>query len=475
MHLLRRFSLSRRTMLRGLCGGAVVSLGLPPLEAMFNANGDALAGGEPLPRKFITWMAGNGFLLSRLEPENTGTNWELTEQLMPLADMKSYVNVCTGFQSYGQVDSFLLGHIEGITGYSGYQYTMDGFGGYYNAGGPTIDQVIADKIAETTTTSVRSLQVGISKAVLVGACNIYTTLSFRGSPGNITPLPPTFDPGEVWQTLFGIYPGPHAPEDDRAIRKSMVDIVKGQAEQLKPKLGVLDSQRIDAHLQGIAELESKISTLPPPCALPAEPTLHNNEPVGSEKITDVMNLMSELIAYALNCDITRVASIMLLAPAGETPWTEAGVSATHHTLSHNAQTIPTDLESYNTGIVYQMERLASFCQKLKDTVDPMGGNLLDSTIVYASSDLSVGWLHSINRLPVMLIGSGGGHLKTPGIHVQATENNESDPDGYNTPYMPADRNVSDILLSCLLAFDPDADSIGGGPAMSQDPCTEVLA
>ena len=163
---------------------------------------------------------------------------------------------------------------------------------------------------------------------------------------------------------------------------------------------------------------------------------------------------------------------MRLAPAGETPWTEAGVAATHHTLSHNAQTIPNDLESYNTGIVYQMERLASFCQKLKDTVDPMGGNLLDSTIVYASSDLSVGWLHSINRLPVMLIGSGGGHLKTPGIHVQATENNDSDPDGYNTPYMPADRNVSDILLSCLLAFDPDADSIGGGAAVAQDPGTD---
>jgi hypothetical protein len=453
----------------------VVSLGLPPLEAMFNANGDALAGGEPLPRKIVTWMAGNGFLLSRLEPENTGTNWELTSQLQPLADLKSYVNLCTGFQSYGQVDSFLLGHIEGITGYSGYQYSTDGAGGYYNAGGPTIDQVVADKIAETTNTSVRSLQVGISKAVLIGACNIYTTLSFRGSPGNIIPLPPTFDPGEVWETLFGIYPGPHAPEDDRAIRQTMVDIVQAQTEKLKPKLGVLDNQRLDAHLQGLFELEQKISVLPPPCALPPEPTLHNTEPVGNEKITDVNNLMSQLIAYALNCDITRVASVMLLAPAGETPYTEAGISATHHTLSHNAQTIPNDLESYHTGIVYQMERLADFANTLRNTVDPMGGNLLDSTIIYASSDLSVGWLHSISRTPVILIGSGGGHLKNPGVHVQATANSASDPDGYNTPYMPAARNLSDILLTCLQAFDPEADSIGGGEPMSSETVSEIMA
>jgi len=334
---------------------------------------------------------------------------------------------------------------------------------------------VADKIAETTTTSVRSLQVGISKAVLTGACNIYTTLSFRGSPGNITPLPPTFDPADVWETLFGLYPGPHAPEDDRAIRQTMVDIVKGQADKLKPKLGTLDNQRIDAHLQGLIELEQKISVLPPPCALPAEPTLHNDEPVGSEKITDVTQLMSQLIAYALNCDITRVASIMLLAPAGETPYTEAGISATHHTLSHNAQTIPSDLESYHQGIVYQMERLADFATTLRNTVDPMGGNLLDSTIIYASSDLSVGWLHSIARLPVILIGSGGGHLKTPGVHVQATPNSQSDPDGYNTPYMPTAGNTSDILLTCLRAFDPEAESIGGGEAMSTDTVDEIMA
>jgi hypothetical protein len=463
-------------MLRGLFGGTVVSLGLPPLEAMFNANGDALAGGEALPRKLVTWMCANGYLLSRLEPETTGTNWELTDQLQPLADVKSYVNVCTGYENHGQVGQTLYGHIEGITAYSGYQYNTDAQTFAYDAGGPTIDQVIADHIAETTVTSVRSLQVGISKNNLFqGMGTLGSAFSFRGEPGNLVPLPPSYDPGDVWETLFGLYPGPNAPEDDRAIRKTMVDIVKGQTEKLKPKLGVLDNQRIDAHLQGLFELEQKISVLPPPCELPPEPDEHNVEPIGSEHITEVNLIMAQLIAYALNCDITRIASVQLLGLAGETPWSEIGQSSTQHLLSHNAQTIPTDLENYHAGIVYQMERLADFARTLRDTVDPMGGNLLDSTIVYSSSDLSVGWLHSIARQPIILIGSGGGYLKDPGVHVQAVANSQSDPDGYNSPYMPTAKSTSDVLLTCLRAFDPDADSIGAGPALSTDVVDEILA
>jgi hypothetical protein len=441
---------------------------------MFNANGDALAGGEPLPRKIVTWMAGNGFLLSRLEPTTQGADWELTDQLAPLEGVKDYVNVCTGFELKGVPEGQgLVGHVEGITAYSGYPYDPGG-GGYYYAGGPTIDQVIVDKIHETTTTAVRSLQVGIAKYIDYGI-NLYTTLSFRGEPGNLIPLPPQYDPTEVWQTLFGLYPGPHAPIDDRALRGSMVDIVKEQADTLRPKLGALDKQRVDAHLQGLIELEQKISVLPPPCDLPPQPSLTNSEPIGSEKITEVVAIMSELVAYALNCDITRAASIMMLTPAGETPFSEAGVSATHHTLSHNAQFDATQREQYHDGIVYQMEKLGEFATTLKNTIDPMGGNLLDSTIVYASSDLSVGWLHSISRLPVILIGSGGGVLKTPGVHVQAIANDEDDPDGYDTAYMPTARNISEILLTCMRAFDPEMDSIGAGDAQATTVVDQLLA
>jgi hypothetical protein len=473
MHVLRRFSLSRRTMLRGMLGGAAVTVGLPPLEAMLNTHGDALAGGEPLPRKFVMWMCANGFLLSRLEPEDTGTSWALTPQLQPLADVKPYVNVCTGFKTHG-TDQTEIGHVEGLTAYNGYPLDAT----YYSVGGPTIDEVIAEHIDDTSPTYIRSLQVGISKPVYAGGgAPIYNAMSFRGVPGNIVPLPPITDPVEVWHTLFGLYPGPHAPKDNRALRQSMIDAVKIQADALRPKLGVLDTQRLDAHLQGVSELEHKITALLPACALPEEPTLHNTEPGGAEKITDVTNLMAQLIAYALQCDITRVASVMLLELSGDTSWGEIGLTTTQHTLSHESQYSASALEDYHACVVYQMERLGDFCNTLHTTVDPNGQNLLDSTIVYASSDLSVGWLHRTDRMPVILIGSGGGHLKSPGVHVQATPNSASDPDGVNAVGvgLPTSGNTSDILLACLQGYDASADEIGAGIARSTDPLTDILA
>ena len=41
---MKRIKLSRRTVLRGLVGGAAVAIGLPALEIFLNANGTAYAG-----------------------------------------------------------------------------------------------------------------------------------------------------------------------------------------------------------------------------------------------------------------------------------------------------------------------------------------------------------------------------------------------------------------------------------------------
>jgi hypothetical protein len=471
MHVLRNRSISRRTVLRGSMGAASVAVGLPILEAMLDSHGEALAGGDPLPRRLITWMGGNGFLLDRLEPTKVGADWQITEQLAPLGDVKDYINVCTGFANLGVVGGFPIGHIEGITAYSGWPYVFDPNFAYL-PGGPTIDQVVADGLSGTT--PVHSLQLGMAKQVFA-TCPVYGGISFRGQPGALTPLPPQYNPQAVWDSLFGIFPGPDALEDDRVLRAAILDAVQQQTNRLKTKLGTVDQQRLDAHLQGVSELSLKISALPPVCVMPEQPEHTNMEPSGQEQLALTTTVMADLLTYALECDLTRVASLMFLGPAGETPLTEAGVNSSHHINSHDAQYNPTSLEMLNDGIVFIMTQLAQVANRLRGSVDVTGTNLLDSTIIYASSDLSVGWLHSVNRHPVMLIGTGGGHLKYPGIHVQAIENDPDDPNGMTSPDMPTAGNVSDILLAVLQAFDPEADGIGGDTAASQDPLTEILA
>ena len=69
------FKLDRRTILRGTLGGTAVSLGLPPLEAMFNANGTAYAQGAPVIRRLGIFFWGGGVKHDRWNPATTGPGW----------------------------------------------------------------------------------------------------------------------------------------------------------------------------------------------------------------------------------------------------------------------------------------------------------------------------------------------------------------------------------------------------------------
>jgi len=97
--MMGRFTLDRRTLLRGMLGGTAAAIALPTLEAMLNENGDALAGGKPLPKRFMTWFFGNGIVPDRFEPTGQGANYELTPELAPFVNVKDYLTVLTGFNN----------------------------------------------------------------------------------------------------------------------------------------------------------------------------------------------------------------------------------------------------------------------------------------------------------------------------------------------------------------------------------------
>jgi len=91
-------SLKRRGFLRGLAFGVPVAIGLPVLEHFLNGNGNAFADGEALPRRFgvFFWGNGRGMDASRWNPAATGTSWEVSPQLEPLAAYKPYLNIVSG-------------------------------------------------------------------------------------------------------------------------------------------------------------------------------------------------------------------------------------------------------------------------------------------------------------------------------------------------------------------------------------------
>ena len=73
-------TLSRRGVLKGLLGGALVTVGLPALDVFLNDHGTAYADDGPVesgfPRRFGLFFWGNGMIPNRWVPAGDGPEWE---------------------------------------------------------------------------------------------------------------------------------------------------------------------------------------------------------------------------------------------------------------------------------------------------------------------------------------------------------------------------------------------------------------
>lgn len=444
------FALSRRTVLKGL--GAAVAL--PALEAMLDSHGTAYASGTPLPKRFATFFFGNGVILSRWRPPTIGVNWELTEELAPLANVKSYVNVVSGYKI--KIPN-LRGHHTGTAGIlSGHPFIpLPPEGAPYNSkfGGPSVDQVAADAIGSATT--FPSIQIAVSKRLTRGEG---PTLQFLSHRGPDAPLPQEFNPAALFNRLFASFE-PHDPADPRdRLRVSVLDAVREDARRLQARLGASDRARLDAHLTGISELRSRILALPPQftsaCVLPDAPTEDNHDVGGIEQLEAVSTVMSDLLALAWACDLTRVASYQFSGSVGGTVYSALGQTTGEHSLTHDAQR----QNDVHNAVVFVVERFAYLLGKLKASIEGTG-NLLDNGCILFSSDVCEGLVHSITDYPILVAGRAGGFLKSPGVHHRST----------------AQDNTSDVLLTCLRAVGAAAESVGSGGGFSESLCTGIVA
>src|SRR6266542_5743984 len=97
----RRARLSRRVFLKGITlSGAPISVGLPPLVAMFNGNGTVYAAEAatvikkeaPIESRFVIWINGNGIPERYWIPAETGSNYRMTACLSPLAPFRNDIH-----------------------------------------------------------------------------------------------------------------------------------------------------------------------------------------------------------------------------------------------------------------------------------------------------------------------------------------------------------------------------------------------
>jgi len=412
---------SRRAFLRG--AGAV--LALPTLEAMLNGNGTAYAQGAALPKRFVVFFWGNGNDPAAWTPAVTGTAWDPMPSQQALLPLKADVTLVSGMKL--PVRNTNNPHVEGVVGlmaggnpllHASYNGT-NGDWNFMTVPGPSADQVVASAIGGTT--AFRSLELGVTP--VHGSTGPGQAVSYISHSAPYTPNACSVDPAAVFQRLFGNgLPNPQPTDAPlKRVRASILDAVKADAADLKRRLGVNDQRRLDAHLDGVRALEQRINAMPAPppsaCRLPAAP-------MPGPGVAERAQVMGELAAMALACDLTRVVTLQLSSPASHSRFdaypselTCGGEAKSFHEYEHCA--------GYDAPVKavlkYFVDRYAAFVGQLK-ALPEGAGSLLDGCAVLGCSELGGGWNHQHDNMPLIVAGRAGGAL-TPGRHIAAPNEN----------------------------------------------------
>ncbi len=459
----------RRAFLQTLAAGCSA---LPFLRLVEDSYAEA--DGEPPPRRFIGVYHPHGIAaehFTRRDGESE-TEFDLGYADSPLQPFDDPA-------TYGRSFKDKLVVIEGIdlvsdtNGHNSAGTILTGsriVGG--DGGMPVVislDQFLAVEHGLGDATRVTSVALAVGSKEL----SARETLSF-GAGG--IPISKIIDPALAFDFLFkqaivGSDPAAQAAaERQRRLGRSLIDFVRGDVERLRSRVGQFELQKLDQHLDALRALEKKLEATSSEngCVLPERPPSfpnlerHNGGEPYFDAITD---LHIDLLALAMGCDITRFATLVLndlsyaTNPLGLPADNHGGMAHTYAASPLGSGGRPVGggdpdtwkpLAAFNR---YSYGKVARLLQRLDEA------GILDSTLVYASSDMGNPAAHSTRNVPTVLAGGLNGAIRM-GRRIKYrtdcpldTECETTSPD-YQT--VPNNR----LLVSIAQAFEIDVNHYG---------------
>jgi len=413
---------------------AGMSLGLPLLESMTGAASSAFAsptsssdGGKP-PVRMACIFVPNGVIQPEWRPlvsgqtrndngelESAGDtprfesrDWELSPTLAPLAGVKSKLNL---------IENLVLDN--GRAGKDGAGDHARGGSTFLTAARPvktssnirlgiSVDQVAATALVGKTT--LPSLELGLEGSRNAGSCDSGYSCAYSSNiswKNETQPMPKETIPRLAFERMFGSGDA-SAQREQRAVRRSILDIVRNDAEKLMKQVGETDKRKLDEYFTSVREIEKRIERSEDEDRA-SMPDL--NVPFGRvEVFREHARLMFDLMVVGFQTDTTRVSTLMLDTAGGNRTYREIEVNDAHHGLSHHRN---------NEGSVaklakidhYLVEQLGYFLEKLDNTSDAHG-SLLDQSMILYGSGLGDGNRHTHHDLPIVLAGGAGGRIDT---------------------------------------------------------------
>lgn len=430
--------LPRRTFLRA----ASVCIALPFLDAMGAAEpAKSRLRGKP-PVRLGWFYVPNGVRMDQWKPAATGTAFELSPILKPLEPVKNRVLV---------LSDLAADHCKGTGG--SHEPTGGGIltgqkckhSEEPEAGGPSIDQVAAKRIADQTPIDTLTLGIDPGHRGDHGYSGTYMShISWRNPA---TPAALEMDPKELFDRLFGgrtlrapnwdkekkvAKPKEAAKQSaDERIGASVLDLVRDDARRLLGGLGSNDRSKMEGYLDGIRSIERRLDLVERDQAeqaaeaksapkakvagAGAPPELMIPTKAGRPAVyADHVNLMLDILVMAFWTDTTRVGTFMFSYEKSGRSYPEIGAPGSHHSTSHHVDKAENldQLTKINTHHVSLFARMLNNMSRLKEG----DGTLLDNVALMYGSGISDGNKHNNDNLPILLAGGGGGAIRN-GAHI----------------------------------------------------------
>lgn len=442
--------IDRRTLLRS----TGIALGLPMLESMTPMAASAFAspdmndGTPSSPVRMACVFFPNGAIPSawRVSPElkKDGANlitkdWEFSESLRPLETVRSKINI---------IDNLALDNGRAKS---------DGAGDHARGGstfltaarpvktssnirlGISVDQVAATALNGRT--MLPSIELGLNDSRNAGSCDSGYSCAYSSNiswRNETQPMPKETIPRLAFERLFGT--GDAAVQrEQRMVRKSILDIVRRDAEKLMKQVGQTDRRKLDEYFTSIREIELRIerTEAEDQASLP-----DLQVPFGRvSAFREHVRLMYDLMVVAFQTDTTRVATLMVDNAGGNRSYTDIGVKDAHHGLSHHREKTDS-VEKIRKIDHYLVEQFAYFVEKLDATSDA-NGSLLDQSMILYGSGLGDGNRHTHHDLPIVMAGGAGGRIEGGRLLRYASE-----------------QPMANLFMSMLDGMSVQVDSIG---------------
>jgi hypothetical protein len=229
---------------------------------------------------------------------------------------------------------------------------------------------------------------------------------------------PEQDPLKAFDKVFSFAKPGAAPVDVRVARRKLaLDATMKDLDDYAKSAPRDDREKLQSHIEGVRKLEADLQgSASLDCRIPPRP--------GARSGPSKLELMFDVTAQALACDVTRVVTIQVARPHAGFSYAFAGAGGDHHDNSHDQVGSVGDANFKRAGNWFAGQ-MGYLMTKLAAIPEEGGKTALDNTAIVWVSDVASSLRHDNVNCGFIIGGGLGGAVRGGRVlNVNGKTNND---------------------------------------------------